>query len=321
MRKRLLYILIVAGAVCPSLWCQNSTPQEIARALTWNEQGQYDRTIELTTRLLADNRLTTLERARVWNMLAVAYHEEERYPEAGAAYEQALRASSQDPASRAEYAAVLTAYAILSSEMLQNDTAWKMLKRALQVSRELNDDGGMAAACKGLANLALAQHRTHSARPYLRCAMEHSAHDPELNEDYFAAQASTEAWLDELDHRYTDALVAYRNALRLWQQKHGETNLLVGWGYMLLGKVCFETGHAEEAGEYMRKGLEILERTAGRESFKFLIAELAYAPVLDASGAHDEARTMKTRAKDALELFYRRQCTGCSIGVDALSLR
>jgi tetratricopeptide (TPR) repeat protein len=205
--------------------------------------------------------------------------------------------------------------------MGQTEIAWKMQKHALQVYREVNGHGGIAVACKNLANLALAQHRTHSARPYLRCAIEQSALASDLNEDYFAALASTQGWLEEQDHHYSAALSAYQNAMKLWQQKHGEENWLVGWGYMLLGKASLEMGYANEAQDQMRTGLDILEKTAGPGSLKYLFAETTYAAALDANGAHAEAQTMRAQAQDALQRFYRQQCFHCTVSIDALALR
>jgi tetratricopeptide (TPR) repeat protein len=320
MRKNLLQLILTIAVACP-LWGQASAPQQIVKAFHWNEQGEYDRTIELTTRLAADPTLSAVNRARVWTLLAVAYQEEGRYTEAVAAYEQSLHSSANDPGAQLEYAAALSGYATLLNDTQQTDTAWKMQKRALQVYREANDHGGVAAACKSLANLSLTRRHTHVAQSYLRCAEEQSALAPDLNEDYFAALASTEGWLEEVEHHYGAAATDYEKATALWQKKHGEGDFLVGWGFMLMGKVAFESGHAIEARESMRQGLDIIERTAGRGSIKYLLAEIAFAPVLAATGDHDQARAIKTEAEDGLRRFYHRQCVDCSIGVNALSLK
>ncbi len=254
-------------------------------------------------------------------MLAVAYHEEGRYQEAATAYEHALHSTGNDFKYASEYGAVLAAYGILYHDMGQTDTARKMENQALRVYAEVNDHAGIAGGCKSLANFALTQRRKKSAWSYVRCAIEQSKLADGLNEDYFAALSSTEGWLDEFDKKYVAASSEYQHAVNLWEQKHGEQTFLVGWSYMLLGKVSFETGEVGNAMAEMRKGLSILQRTAGPGSVKYLLAELAYAPVLDAVGAHPQAREMRTNAKEALNRFYRDQCINCSVSADALSLR
>ena len=89
---------------------------------------------------------------------------------------------------------------------------------------------------------------------------------------------------------------------------------------MLLGEANAKARDLTIALDNMRKGLGILEKTAGSANVKFLEAELAYADVLDASGARAEARELKTTAEQELRDLYRRQCIQCRISVSALSL-
>ena len=63
-----------------------------------------------------------------------------------------------------------------------------------------------------------------------------------------------------------------------------ETNYLVG-GVICSGEANANARDLTNALDNMRKGLGILEKTAGSTKVRFLEAELAYADVLDASGA------------------------------------
>lgn len=319
--KTITMFLILAGAISSALWGQDSVQQQIHQAFELNERGRFAETIELISRLTTATTLTEHELGQVWTSLAVAYHEEGRYREAATAYEHALHFIGKDSKYASEYGAALSAYAILYNEMGQTDTARKMQNQALRVYTEVNDHAGIGDACRTLANFALTQRRKKSARSYVRCAIEQSKLADGLNEDYLAALSTTEGWLDEFDKQYAAASSEYQKALNFWEQKHGEQNFLVGWGYMLLGKVSFEAGEVGDAMAEMSKGLSILQRAAGPESVKYLHAELAYAPVLDAVGAHPQAREMRTNATEALHRFYREQCINCSIGADALSIR
>lgn len=65
-------------------------------------------------------------------------------------------------------------------------------------------------------------------------------------------------------------------------------------------------------------GLQILERTLGRQNPRYMVAEIAYASVLDQTDAHAEAGRLKAAAERQLQKFYRQQCGGCTITALAL---
>jgi len=66
-----------------------------------------------------------------------------------------------------------------------------------------------------------------------------------------------------------------------------------------------------------KKGVDILDRSLGRQNRHYLLAELAYARVLDASGSRAEAAQIRTTAEQALKEDDRRQCLGCTINAMA----
>jgi tetratricopeptide (TPR) repeat protein len=320
MRPISFYLFLIA-LVSLSVWGQENAQQKLQHAFQLNEQGQFAQVIELIKPLTSAATVSEPDLGRAWLLLAMAYHQQGRYQEAGSAYEKSLYFTGNDQRESSQYAAVLNAYAILYRDTGDAETAKKVLTKALRLYTGTDDQAGMAGVCRSLADLALSQERTSEARRYIQCATRAARVANGLNGDYFAELSSTQAWLYEMDKNYGAAESEYQHALKLWERLHGEQHFLVGWGYMLLGKANAEAGDRADALDNMRNGLGILEQTAGSTNVKFLNAELAYAEVLDASGAHDKSRELKTTAEDALRALYHSQCLQCRISAAALSLR
>jgi tetratricopeptide (TPR) repeat protein len=320
MRHIGLHLFLVTLVSFP-VWGQEDAQQEIQRAIQLGEQGQFAQVIELIKPFTSAATLSESDHGRAWLLLAMAYHQEGRYQEAITGYEQSLRIVGSDPKLASQYADAIRSFAILYRDTGDAETARKMLLKALSVYTEINDHAGIAGVCRSLANVALSQKRTGDARGYLERAFEASKDANGFNDDYFAALVSTEGWLNEVDKNYTAAESDYQQALTFWKHAHGEQHRLVGWGYMLCGKANAETGDITSALDSMQKGLGILEKAAGRANIMFIEGELAYAEVLSASGAHAEARQLKTTAEKALRDLYHGQCVQCRISAAALSLR
>jgi tetratricopeptide (TPR) repeat protein len=320
MRRLSLHLFLIALVSLPVCGQQNAH-QELQRAFQMNEQGQFAQVVELIKPLTSAATLSEPDLGRAWLLLAMAYHQQERYQEATTAYERSLRIMGSDPKYASQYAEAIHSFAILYRDTGDAKTARKMLVKALSVDTEIDDHAGITGVCRSLADLALGQKRKSEARGYLRRAIEESKIANALNDDSFAALSSTQGWLNEADKNYAAAETEYRHALTFWEHMHGEQHFLVGWGYMLLGKANAEAGNTQDALDNMRKGLGILEKTAGSTDIAFLEGELAYAKVLDASGAHAKARELKTAAAEALRDLYRSQCIQCRISAAALSLR
>jgi hypothetical protein len=100
-------------------------------------------------------------------------------------------------------------------------------------------------------------------------------------------------------------------------KRHGEEHPYTGWGYLLLGDAHAEAGQLTTALEEMRQGIAILDRTLSRQNPRYLVAEIAYSRVLDATGSHAEAAQIKAAAEPLLKDIYRRQCIGCTVSAAA----
>jgi tetratricopeptide (TPR) repeat protein len=320
MRRISLHLFLIALVSLP-VWGQENAQQELQHAFQLDKEGQFTQAIELIKPLISAATLSELDRGCAWLLLATAYHQEGRYQEATTAYEKSLRIMGSDPKYVSQYAGALLSFAVLYRDTGDAETARKMLLKALSVYNEIDDHAGVTDVCRSLTDLALGQKRTREARGYLQRAFEASKDANDLNDDSFAALSSTQGWLNEIDKNYPAAELEYRHALTLWKHMHGEQHFLVGWGYMLLGKSNVEADDSLDALNNMRKGLGILEKTAGSNSIMFLEGELAYAETLDATGAHTKACELKIAAEEALRNLYGSQCVQCRISAAALSLR
>jgi tetratricopeptide (TPR) repeat protein len=303
------------------VWGQENPQQKIRDAFQLDKEGQFAQVIKQLKPLTTIASMTTPELGQTWILLGIAYHQEGRYQEAETAFERSLYFLKNEPEYSEQYAAALSAYATLYRDKGNMDTSWKMRLKALRMYEETDDQAGISDACMGLAELAITQRHTSKAQQYLRCAIEASKVASGLTEDFFAALFSTQGWLNEADKNYAAAESEYQRALTLWKHQHGEQHFLVGWGYMLLGKANAGAGDMTDAVDNMRQGLGILEITAGTANVKYLVAELAYSEVLEASGSHTAARELKTKTEHALRNFYRGQCIQCTISAAALSLQ
>jgi hypothetical protein len=67
----------------------------------------------------------------------------------------------------------------------------------------------------------------------------------------------------------------------------------------------------------MRQGVAVLDRTLSRQNPHYLVAEMAYSRVLDATGSHAEAARIKASTETLLKDVYRKQCAGCTISAVA----
>ncbi len=320
MKRTSVYLFLIALVSSP-FWGQENARQAVQHAFQLNEQGQFAQVIELIKPLTSAATQPAPDLGRAWLLLAMAYQQEGSLEEAGTAYEQSLHFLANNPQDSEQYAAALSAYSNLYRVTGQMEIAWKMQMKALRLYNGMNNQAGIAGVCRSLAILALSQKHTSKAREYLRCSIHSSKVAIGLNDDYFAGLSSTQAWLDEVDKHYAAAESEYQHALKLWKGLYGDQHFSVGWGYMLLGEAYAKAHDLTNALDNMRKGLGILEKTAGSAKVKFLEAELAYADVLDASGARAEARELKTTAEQALRDLYRGQCIQCRISVAALSFR
>jgi tetratricopeptide (TPR) repeat protein len=156
-----------------------------------------------------------------------------------------------------------------------------------------------------------------SGSHYLERAVKEARAANDLDDDDRAAIASLQGWEALFHDDFTVGVARYRQALDFWKRRHGEEHPYTGWGHLLLGDANAAAGQLTTALEEMRQGIAILDRTLGRQNPRFLLAEIAYSRVLDATGSHSEAAQMKATAEPLLQDIYRRQCAGCTVSAAA----
>src|SRR6202030_2225350 len=118
---------------------------------------------------------------------------------------------------------------------------------------------------------------------YLERAVKEARLANNLDGDDRVAIASLQGWKAQFDGNVTMSVASYGHALDLSRRLHGEEHPSTGWGYLLLGEAYAEAGQLTTA---LEQGVAVLERTLSRQNPHYLIAELAYSRILDATGSH-----------------------------------
>jgi tetratricopeptide (TPR) repeat protein len=312
-------VVICAGM---SLFGQEHALQDVDQRLNQlsalEQKGQYAEIVQPVSLLIESRALNEREAGRAQLILGIAYHQQDEWKLAQSAYEKALHILSGQQAYAADRAAVLDNFAQLYLEMGYPDIAMRMEDDVLRAYEALDDHANVARSCITFAGLELNEGHHRKGNEYLKRALREARMASGLDEDFFAQVSSTEGWLALLGGDATAAISEYTHAVELWAAAHGENHMLTGWGYMLLGKSYAQAGRNAIALEEMRKGLRILEQSTGTNSVKYLAAEIAYAEVLDRSGAHTEAARLKDSAEQGLAKLNRDACSRCSISVVAL---
>jgi hypothetical protein len=192
-----------------------------------------------------------------------------------------------------------------------------MRMKALGIYEKIEDHGGIARTCGDLAGIAFSQKKVDRGSKYLERAVKEARLANDLDSDDRVGIASLQGWKAQLDGDVTMSVVSYRQALDLSRKLHGEEHPSTGWGYLLLGEAHAEAGQLTNALGEMRQGVAVLDRTLSRQNPRYLVAEMAYSRVLDATGSHAEAARVKASAETLLKDVYRKQCAGCTISAVA----
>ena len=315
-RRRTIPIctLVFCGS---TLWSQSDVRQQLDRAEQLEQQSQFAKVIEEIPRLINSNRLDNGELGHALVLLGFAYQEQGEFMQARRAYERALPLLLDHQAPSAEFAAALESLADLYQDMGNVTLAIGMDRKALAIYERTQLRGAVARSCANLAGLELSEGHRKDGSKYLTRAIEEAKSAKDLDEDFFAAVSSTQAWLARLGGDTVEEVTGYQRAVQFWTQKHGDEHMLTGWGYMLLGAAQLRDGNDSVALNDMQRGLGILSRTVGSASPKYIVGELAYSRALDGTGSHEEAARLKQEAEGALADLNHLQCVNCSISVAA----
>jgi tetratricopeptide (TPR) repeat protein len=316
--KSVYVLLSIAGILSPSLWGQASVRQQLQQAFSFQEQGRYDKVIEVLPALLQSDSLAPLEKGQTWTVLAFAYEQQGDVHRAEDSYEQALRTLQGDEQFTKDYAIALENFANLYREMGRLNDGFRLDMRALQMFQGMESHDGIARTCASLASIELTRKRLRQSEQYLRIATSQAELADGLDEDYYADVSMTRARRADLRGNFDAAIAEYQHSLDLWRGKHGEEHMITGWGYLLLGRAYARARSPQEALDKIRRGLDILNHSVGPHSPKYLQGEILYSQVLETTGARNESMSIRIAAKTELTALYRTQCVDCRVNVAAL---
>jgi tetratricopeptide (TPR) repeat protein len=296
---------------------QANPHQVINDALELEHRGNFEMATEYAKQAINSGKLSGAELGAGYILLGVSNQGRGNFIEAQNAFEHSLHILEHDREHVGYYATALDTYAGLYLEWGQVDVALPMCRKAARLRQKIGDHTGLTLSLTQLAQLALARHRVREARRYLQQASDELQSAAGLTDDDRALFLETEGSLAIAEHKASAAIPLYQHALEVVKQSRGEQHWLVGWQYMLLGNANAESGDLTVAVADMRKGLPILARALGNGNPKYLIAEIAYARVLDRIGLHVEAAEVRRTVERARKDHPGNQCAGCTVSVAA----
>jgi tetratricopeptide (TPR) repeat protein len=263
------------------------------------------------------NSLSAFETGKAWNILGLAYEDRGDIQPARHAFEESIRILEPLPNVR-DYAMAVDGLGGIYVATGQFEDADKLRTKALGLYETAGDHGGIAMTSSDLALSAFRQNKVGRGKKYLEQAVREAGAADDIDNDNRAAIVSLEGWKAWHDGNYSTSVAKYRRALEFLRSIHGEDHPSIGWAHVQLGDADVAAGQLKAALTETKEGLDILDRSLGRQDPHYLLAELAYARVLDASGSHAEAAPIRATAESMLKENERRQCPGCTVSAMAL---
>jgi tetratricopeptide (TPR) repeat protein len=297
-----------------SLPAQTTPVERLTQAYAVEREGKPAAAIPELQHLLNSRLLDEASTGKAWNILGNAYQDEEDFADARHAYEQSVQIYETTVANKpGDRAGVLDDFGQLYVSTRQFEVAARLETKALQLYEQVGDHAGMARAASHLAGTAFSQGNVSHGSKFLKRATKEAKLANNLDDDDRAAIESLRGWQAQLNDNLAMSITSYGRALAFAKKRHGEEHPATGWSYVLLGNADAAAGNWTDAVADMRKGLAILDRTMGRQSQHYLIAEIAYARALDGAGYRVEAAKIRTEAEPLLKERSREQCDGCTV--------
>jgi tetratricopeptide (TPR) repeat protein len=299
------------------LLAQITPAKRLTEAFALVKEGKPAPAVVELQALLDSNSLDALGSGKAWNILGLAYEDMGEFAPSQRAYEESLRILQNLPDNIPAYAMALDDFGALYVATGQFGVAEKLRTKALGLYEKIEDHGGIARSSGDLAGIAFSQKNVARGSKYLERAVKEARLATDLDDDDRVAIASLQGWKAQLDGDVAMSIMRYRQALDLSRKFHGEEHPFTGWNYLLLGVAHAEADQLTTALGEMRQGVAVLERTLSNQNPRYLVAEIAYSRVLDATGSHAEAARIKSTAESRLKDVQQRQCTGCTISAAA----
>jgi tetratricopeptide (TPR) repeat protein len=315
-RTSILSAILLLFAAYPLL-AQIPPAKRLIEAFALEKEGKPAPAVVQLRALLDSNSLDALGSGKAWNILGLAYADLGEFSLSQHAYDESLRILEGVPDNIRDYAMALNDFGALYVATGQFEVADKLRTKALGLYEKVEDHGGIARSSGDLAGIAFSQKQVARGSKYLERAVKEARLASDLDDDDRIAIASLQGWKAQLDGDVAMSIARYRQALDLSRRFHGEEHPFTGWSYLLLGVAHAEAGQLTTALGEIRQGVAVLDRTLGHQNPRYLVAEMAYSRVLDATGSHTEAARIKATAESLLKDVSRRQCAGCTISAAA----
>jgi tetratricopeptide (TPR) repeat protein len=248
-----------------------------------------------------------------WNVLGSAYLDLEMYDKAERAYQRSIQILRDVPTAQAQYASSIDNLGTLEVSLGHKDQAKALCEKARHIYEGIGDAAGVAIASTNLAVIAYGKKDFKAARRALERASREAQHATGMRDDDVAAMDTITSTLALHEGRNDDALSAIEQAFDHWKHAHGPGYFMLGTGYLLRAQVLAKFGDYPRAIADARQALAIAETAVGRDTFAYVSAENAYAQILQASGAREEAARLRKEAAGALADLELRSCNGCTI--------
>jgi tetratricopeptide (TPR) repeat protein len=308
--------ILLLSTVSPLL-AQMTPAQRLTQAFVLEKEGKPASAVAELQSLMDSQVLDAPGTGKAWNILALAYEDQGEFPQSQHAFEESLRILESLPDSIRDYATALDDFGGLYLATGQFEVAGKIKTKALSLYEKIGEHGGITRAACDLAAVEFNQKKVASGSKYLERAVKEAHVARDLDDDDRAAIASLQGWEALFHDDFTLGVGRYRQALDLWRRRHGEEHPYTGWGHLLLGDANAKAGQLTTALGEMKQGVAILDRTLGRQNPRYLLAEIAYSRVLDATGSHLEAAQIKAAAEPLLNDINPSKCAGCTISAAA----
>jgi tetratricopeptide (TPR) repeat protein len=296
---------------------QSSVQAQYVEAVTAFQHGDSSAVVRILEPITRADDLQGEKLARVWLLLGSSYRAEAKYDQAQHAYDVAMQLLKNDPLAVKEYEVLLRESGSLSRELGDLGQAEKWQRMSLKLSERNHDHAAIARACEGLAEVSLDRGHMKDGEHYIKRADDEARLTTEFDEDDRAYMAQLQGWIALKQGDGQHAIGDYERSIALFTGRYGENFALTGWGYVLLAGAYDQSGVTGKAVEAARRGVTILEQTAGVHDPRYATAEIRYANLLNKAGQHGLAAQLKAEGEATLHEIQQARCVGCTINVAA----
>lgn len=293
-------------------------PKQVLDARQLDAQGRSAEALAILEPLLREAPMAWSDDVRgiALNVLGSIYRDQDRYSQARRCYEESIHILSALPDEQRETASAINNLGGVEELSGQLDAAKALRLRALHLYEKTGNRAGIALASSNLTNIALKQGNLSSARKWMNKALDQLPRTVDIDQDNLAAIFTVKGALTRSEGNFAEAIKAYQHAIELMTQAWGPDCPKLGSVYSLRAEAYGLSENYRQAQSDFQKALDLL-KAGGQRSRSYLLAEMAYASMLQASGAQLEATRLKTEAQTALENLRRVQCNGCTITAES----